>query len=248
MTVTDDYLLAQARQAGVNATVLDLGCGDGRFVEVLVDAGLNAIGVDVPDAKPSVELRLLRRPNLRKHIVFLDDGEKIPLPDNCVDIILSNNVFEHIPVLDSTVREMARILKPGGVVYAVFPLKSSIIEAHARLPFFHRIKSRSLRLHYANFMKNIGLYWCPASPKDIENYVAQHCFYRTPREIHSIFCKNFTSVESDARSYIEVKAQSLQAAHGVKKMVGTALLFGGAAAFAPVIHNYHAAAYRLSNP
>jgi len=247
MTVTDDYLLSQARQAGAEATVLDLGCGDGRFVEVLVDAGIKAIGVDVPGAKLSVELRLARRPDLRQHIVFLDDDEKIPLPDNSVDIILSNNVFEHIPVLDSTVREMARILKPGGAVYTVFPLKSSIIEAHARLPFFHRIRSRSLRLRYANFMKNIGLYWCPAPPKDIENYVALHCFYRSPKEINSIFQKSFTSVESDAEAYIKVKAKSLRTARGLKKMLGAVLLSGGAAMFAPIIHNYHAAAYRLSN-
>jgi hypothetical protein len=43
MTVTNDYLLDRARQAGVEATVLDLGCRDGRFVEVLVDSGLKAL-------------------------------------------------------------------------------------------------------------------------------------------------------------------------------------------------------------
>ena len=81
MTVTDDYLLDRAKLASAEATILDLGCGDGRFVEVLVDGGFKALGVDVPDARPSVELRLARRPDLRQHIIFLDNKEKIPLPE-----------------------------------------------------------------------------------------------------------------------------------------------------------------------
>jgi SAM-dependent methyltransferase len=247
MTVTDDYLLNRAKLAGAKATILDLGCGDGRFVEALIDSGFKAFGVDVPDARPSVELRLVRRPDLRRHIIFLDDQEKIPLPNNSVDIILSNNVFEHIPSLDSTVREIARILKPGGAVYAVFPLKSSIIEGHALLPFFHRIKSRSARLRYANFMKSIGLYYCPMPPKDIENYVAVHCFYRTKREIDSIFSAKFLLVESDARAYIEVKARSLmESSSWFRNLLGRALLCGGAPLLAPLIHSRHSAAYRLS--
>lgn len=247
MTVTDDYMLDRARLAGMGAKVLDLGCGDGRFVEILADAGFDAYGVDVPDVRPGVELRLERRPDLRARIIFLDDEEKIPLPDNSVDIILSNNVFEHIPALASTVREAARILKPGGAVYSVFPLKSSIIESHALLPYFHRIKSRSVRLLYANLMQSIGLYHCKMPPNVIENYIALHCFYRSGREIDAIFSESFSSVESDSRAYIEVKAKSLAASNGwFSRLLGRLLLRGGARLLAPIVHTHHSAAYRLS--
>jgi SAM-dependent methyltransferase len=162
---------------------------------------------------------------------------------------LANNVFEHIPTLDSTVREMARVLKPGGLVYTIFPLKSSIIEGHTLLPFFHRIKSRPVRLRYANFMKAIGLYRVPILPADIENYVAVHCFYRSKREINSIFSESFASVESDARTYIEFKARSLKASGGwLLRLLGKLLLSGGASLLAPVIHVRHSAVYRLSAP
>lgn len=247
MTVTDDYMLDRARLAGPEAIVLDLGCGDGRFVEILTDAGFKAYGVDVQEARAWTAERLSRRPDLRDRIIFLSDEKKIPLPDNSADVVLSNNVFEHIPTLDSTVREMARVLKPAGTAYAVFPLKSSIIEGHALLPFFHRIQNRALRLRYANFTEAIGLYRCPMPPKDIENYVALHCFYRSEKEVVAIFQKNFQSVQSDAHAYITVKARSLVESNvWLRKLFGQALLCGGAAMLAPIVHVAHSAAYRLS--
>jgi SAM-dependent methyltransferase len=47
-------------------------------------------------------------------------GSRIPLDDECVDFAFSSNALEHIQDLDETLTELARVLKPGGVVYAHF--------------------------------------------------------------------------------------------------------------------------------
>jgi SAM-dependent methyltransferase len=44
-------------------------------------------------------------------------GESIPLPDNSVDAVISNNVFEHIADVAAVTKEIRRVLRPGGIVY-----------------------------------------------------------------------------------------------------------------------------------
>jgi ubiquinone/menaquinone biosynthesis C-methylase UbiE len=51
--------------------------------------------------------------------------------DNCVDLVISHNVFEHIQGLKKAVSEMIRVLKPGGKLYTYFaPIWSSAFGHH----------------------------------------------------------------------------------------------------------------------
>jgi arsenite methyltransferase len=98
-------------------TVLDLGSGGG--IDVLLSArrvGLKgkAYGLDMTD-----EMLSLARENQRKaevqNVEFLKgEIEKIPLPDNSVDVIISNCVINLSGDKDSVLREAFRVLKPGG--------------------------------------------------------------------------------------------------------------------------------------
>jgi arsenite methyltransferase len=98
-------------------TVLDLGSGGG--IDVLLSArrvGLEgkAYGLDMTD-----EMLSLARENQRKagvqNVEFLKgEIEKIPLPDNSVDVIISNCVINLSGDKDSVLREAFRVLKPGG--------------------------------------------------------------------------------------------------------------------------------------
>ncbi len=105
--------------ANLNAgeTVLDLGSGGG--IDVLLSARRvgptgKAYGLDMTD-----EMLALARENQRKagvhNVEFLKgEIEKIPLPDNSVDVIISNCVINLSGDKDSVLREAFRVLKPGG--------------------------------------------------------------------------------------------------------------------------------------
>ncbi|GAF82435.1 unnamed protein product, partial [marine sediment metagenome] len=97
--------------------VLDLGSGGG--IDVLLSARRvgptgKAYGLDMVD-----EMLELARENQQKagieNVEFLKgEMEDIPLPDNSVDVIISNCVVNLSPDKDSVLREALRVLKPGG--------------------------------------------------------------------------------------------------------------------------------------
>jgi arsenite methyltransferase len=98
-------------------TVLDLGSGGG--IDVLLSArrvgpGGKAYGLDMTD-----EMLALARDNQRKagatNVEFLKgEIEAIPLPDNSVDVIISNCVINLSADKDRVLAEAFRVLKPGG--------------------------------------------------------------------------------------------------------------------------------------
>jgi arsenite methyltransferase len=101
----------------VGEVVLDLGSGGG--VDVLLSAQRvgptgKAYGLDMTD-----EMLALANENKRKagaeNVEFLKgEIEHIPLPDNSVDVIISNCVINLSADKDSVLREAFRVLKPGG--------------------------------------------------------------------------------------------------------------------------------------
>ena len=104
-------------QLAPGETVLDLGSGGG--IDVLLSARRvgptgKAYGLDMTD-----EMLALARENQRKagvdNIEFLKgEIESIPLPDNSVDVIISNCVINLSRDKDRVLREAFRVLKPGG--------------------------------------------------------------------------------------------------------------------------------------
>jgi arsenite methyltransferase len=104
-------------QLNAGETVLDLGSGGG--IDVLLSARRvgptgRAYGLDMTD-----EMLALARENQRKagveNVEFLKgEIESIPLPDNSVDVVISNCVINLSPDKDRVLREAFRVLKPGG--------------------------------------------------------------------------------------------------------------------------------------
>lgn len=89
--------------------VLDVGCGDGHFATVLFPEGSD-VGLD-PGLADASEAR---RRDVYRMVVCADSGA-MPLPDAFFGSVLSNCVFEHIPQIEKTIAEIARVLRPGGV-------------------------------------------------------------------------------------------------------------------------------------
>src|SRR5579859_3662342 len=103
--------------------VLDLGCGGGFDVFIAgrkVGATGRAIGVDMTAemlAKARRNIAPYRERSGLDNVEFrLGEIEHLPLPDNSVDVVISNCVINLSPDKPQVWREIARVLKPGGRV------------------------------------------------------------------------------------------------------------------------------------
>ena len=100
---------------GPAATVLDLGCGYGEFVNNIAASRKLAMDLN-PDAPR----------HLASNVEFLhqDCSAPWPLPENSLDVVFTSNFFEHLPdkeCLSRTLRHALRALKPGGRLIALGP-------------------------------------------------------------------------------------------------------------------------------
>ena len=97
-----------------NATVLDLGAGTGKLTRVLTGRYARVIAVEPLDGMRAILERVV--PAAESHA---GTAEEIPLPDASVDAVFAGQAF-HWFANDDAVAEIARVLRPGGVLALVW--------------------------------------------------------------------------------------------------------------------------------
>lgn len=102
-------LVPVARRPG--AVLVDACCGGGLLAPHVAGLGYRHVGVDLGDRAVRVA---------RHHGVTTVQGDvtRLPLRDACADVVVAGECLEHVPDLDGFVREIARVLRPGGLLVA----------------------------------------------------------------------------------------------------------------------------------
>ena len=154
------------RFAGEELRLLDCGCGEGRFLELATEhlgerLGLEVSpwGFDVHDDLIQFEGFMARTvdrlrsvsPDIPwdERLTLISQTERSwPYKDDFFDVIVSNQVCEHVEDLDQFLGEVSRTLRPGGIAVHVFPLRDYVIEGHTGVPFAHRVQSHDALVRY----------------------------------------------------------------------------------------------------
>jgi SAM-dependent methyltransferase len=95
--------------------VLDVGCGDGFFSQTVYSKPL-AAGIDLDPREVS---RAIRRNAYHK--TLQGTVNQLPFPAKSFKTVISNCVLEHVPDIDGALKEISRVLKPGGQLMITVP-------------------------------------------------------------------------------------------------------------------------------
>jgi len=96
------------------ARALDVGCGVGQVVARLTEAGYEAHGVDV--SEPNIERA--RKYSQRRQLY---DGKRLPFADRFFASAGALNVLEHVDEPEAFIRELVRVIEPGGRIVLSSP-------------------------------------------------------------------------------------------------------------------------------
>jgi SAM-dependent methyltransferase len=80
-----------------------------------------------------------------------------PFDNESMDVVLSNQVLEHVFDYDHFFHELSRVLRPGGTSIHVLPLRRQLFEFHLSLPFVHRVTDYSIRTWLIERLTSLGL-------------------------------------------------------------------------------------------
>ncbi|MCS7259805.1 MAG: class I SAM-dependent methyltransferase [Anaerolineae bacterium] len=115
-------MIRAAAEERRHGAALDVGCGVGVYLAALRADTPHVFGVEV-------EGEYARAAATKGHVAQAL-GERLPFADDCFDLVLSHEVIEHVVDDRACVREMVRVLKPGGRLVLFCPNRWYPFETH----------------------------------------------------------------------------------------------------------------------
>jgi SAM-dependent methyltransferase len=137
----------------VGLTILDVGSSTGYISDELTRAGARVIGVDID--VPGLAQAVARFGDRVTYVC--GDGSSLPFADDAFDVIILNQIYQHVVDPAALMAELRRVLRVGGVAYFGFTNKVILIEPHYRLPFLSLIP-RSLGHRYVRLAGRASRY------------------------------------------------------------------------------------------
>lgn len=139
------HIPAAADFAGARGLrVLEIGCGVGTDGAQFAEAGADYTGVDLTDAAIELARKRFELFGLKGHFEVAD-AENLDFPNDSFDVVYSHGVLHHTPDIEAAVREIHRVLKPGG---------RAIVMVYHRGSYNYRVGIRVLRRAGAGLLKS----------------------------------------------------------------------------------------------
>lgn len=121
-----------------DARWLDVGCGSGNIAAALAAHGAEVTGLD-PEPWPQWPELMQAHRNLR---LIQGSYDAHPLEAGSIDVVVCNQVYEHVPDPVRLIGFIHEVLRPGGIAYFAGPNLLFPVEPHCLWPFVHWLPRR----------------------------------------------------------------------------------------------------------
>jgi len=156
--------------------VLEVGCGRGNLT-FTISQYAHVVTFDISRGCLNYAKEL---GNLEGAFCFQGDVRSIPFEDSTFDTVVATEVLEHLPDLDTAMKEITRVLKPGGIVVASVP--NMVMDLHPFELLIH-MRNQDSRRHLFRLLRrqesassNLGIYDRPFLPKQFRKLLESYGF------------------------------------------------------------------------
>jgi 2-polyprenyl-3-methyl-5-hydroxy-6-metoxy-1,4-benzoquinol methylase len=143
-------------------SILDASCSTGIMLADLAEHFASSTGIDIDVAAvTAAESRFAGR-GIQFRVM---DALQTTFSDSCFDVIVCNQMYEHVPDATILMKEIFRLLKPGGVCYFGAANALRIIEPHYFLPFLSYLPKAISNIYLRmlgrgnQYYENLQTYW-----------------------------------------------------------------------------------------
>lgn len=136
--------------------VLDIGCGAGIISGEISRRCKQVTAIDITDEALKEAMQSYSISEIAFQFI-IGDGTRLPFPDASFDIIVCNQVYEHVRDQDKLINDIYRVLRPEGLCYMATGNKLWPIEPHTKLPFLSYLP-KSIADKYARRFRGIDEY------------------------------------------------------------------------------------------
>ena len=185
--------------------VLEIGCGLGTDGAQFAQAGARYTGIDLTEAAVDLARRRFELFNLRGNF-RVADAEQLDFADNSFDLVYSHGVLHHTPDTPTAVREIYRVLRPGG---------RAVVMLYHRDSYNYRINISILRRAGVHLLRsNAGIKLVQALTGESEQSLHDHA-RQLRSDSHYLSSDEFLSRNTDgagnplARVYSKQEAREL---------------------------------------
>jgi ubiquinone/menaquinone biosynthesis C-methylase UbiE len=141
-----------------NLTILDYGCGNGWLsIDLVKEGAAEVYGIDISKELIGKACELAADKGMKEKIHFIKmPGENLTFSDNFFDLILGSAILHHTE-LDRAIKNLFRVLKPGGRAIFIEPLNQNIFLRIWRVvtPWRRSTSEKALLNNDLNFIRDV---------------------------------------------------------------------------------------------